>query len=156
VTDFDEQQHRAAYEAMAKGDLQPIGALMHADHVHHMVSMGISARGRERTLELVSRMFDRLQVSDYRVSQVTQHGEFVVTCISGRSALRPDEFHGVDVVRVGPDGLAVEAGRTDRSCRTASTPGSSWTGRTEPEQDRQASDRADPAPRRPGTRRCAR
>jgi hypothetical protein len=108
VTDFDEQQHRAAYEAMAKGDLEPIGALMAPDYVHHMVSMDISVHGRDRTLDLVSRMLDRLQVSDYRVSQVEQHGEFVITCISGRSALRPDEFHGVDVVRVDPDGLAVE------------------------------------------------
>lgn len=108
MTDFDEQQHRAAYEAMANGDTGPIGALMAPDHVQHMLSMGIVARGRDRTLELVARLFDRLQVSEYRVTQVQQHGEWVVTCVSGRSALRPDEFHGVDVVRTGPDGLSRE------------------------------------------------
>lgn len=108
MADFDEQQHRAAYEAMAKGDTAPIGALMAEDHVHHMTHWDITVRGRERTLDLVARIFDRLQVTDYRLERVEQHGEFVITTITGRSALRTDEFRGVDVVRTGPDGLAVE------------------------------------------------
>lgn len=108
MADFDERQHRAAYEAMAKGDTEPISALMAPDYVQHMTHWDITVQGRERLRDLISRIFDRLELTDYRLERVEQHGEFVISFISGRSSLRPDEFHGVDVVRRGPDGLAVE------------------------------------------------
>lgn len=108
VADFNEQQHRAAYEAMAKGDTEQLGALLVNDYVQHIPSWGLTVHGRERTLELVFRIVDRLQITDLRLERVEQHGDFVVSFVSGRSPLRPDEFHGVDVARGGPDGLAVE------------------------------------------------
>ena len=108
MPDFDEQQHRAAYEAMAKGDPGPITALMADDYVQHLIAMDITVHGRERMRDMISRLFERLQITDYRVDRVDQHGEFVVTYLSGRSALRAEEFQGVDVARRGPDGLAVE------------------------------------------------
>ncbi len=106
--DFDEQQHRAAYEALAKGDTTPIGALMADDFVWHVPAMDITVHGRERTKDLVSRIFDRLQITEQRLGRVEQHGDFVISTITGRSSLRPDEYHGVDVQRLGADGLAVE------------------------------------------------
>jgi predicted SnoaL-like aldol condensation-catalyzing enzyme len=108
VADFDEQQHRAAYEAMAKGDTAPIRALMADDYVQHMPAFDITVHGRERTLDLISRIFGRLGITEYRLERVEQQGDFVINYICGRSSLRPDEFRGVDVQRVGPDGLAVE------------------------------------------------
>lgn len=108
MADFDEQQHREAYEAMTKGDTEPIGALITDDYVQHMPALGITARGRARTMDLVSRIFDRLQITEYRLERVEQHGDFVISFVSGRSSLRADEFHGVDVHRAGPDGRAVE------------------------------------------------
>ena len=108
MADFDEQQHRAAYEALAKGDMEPLFARVSDDYVQHMTAWDLTVHGRARTRELVERVFDRLQITDYRLEDVQQHGDFVISFISGRSPLRPDEFHGVDVVRPGPDGLAVE------------------------------------------------
>jgi predicted SnoaL-like aldol condensation-catalyzing enzyme len=108
VFDFDEQQHRAAYEAMAKGDTEPLGALMADDYVQHLTAWGFTVHGRERNLELVSRIFDRFGITEYRLDRVEQHGDFVISFISSRSPLRPEEVQGVDVVRIGPDGLAVE------------------------------------------------
>jgi ketosteroid isomerase-like protein len=108
VTDFDEQQHRAAYEALAKGDSDPLFARVSDDYVQHMTAWNLTVHGRERTQDLIERIFERLQITDYRLEHVMQHGDFVISLISGRSALRADEFHGVDVVRPGPDGLAVE------------------------------------------------
>jgi hypothetical protein len=108
MNDFDEQDHRAAYDAMAKGDTGPVTALVADDYVHHMTAWGLTVRGRDRTRALVDRIFERMQITEYQVDDVKLQGEFVVTFISGRSALREDEFHGVDVVRRGPDGMALE------------------------------------------------
>lgn len=108
MVEFNEQQHRSAYEAMAKGDLGPLNALISDDYVQHLPAMGLTVHGRERTTELISRIFDRLQITDYRLTHVQQHGDFVVSFISTRSAIREDEIRGVDVARGGPDGLAVE------------------------------------------------
>ena len=108
MTDFDEQQHRAAYEALAKGETAPLFARVSDDYVQHMVTWDLTVRGRERTRELVERIFERLQISDYRLDNVMRHGDFVVNLVSGRSALREDRFQGVDVLLPGPDGLAVE------------------------------------------------
>lgn len=105
---YDEQELRFAYEALSKGDTAPMGAVMAQDYVWHVPAMGLTARGKERTRDLVSRIFDRLQITEQRLWDVQQHGEFVVCTVSGRSALRPDEYHGVDVHRLGADGLAVE------------------------------------------------
>jgi hypothetical protein len=108
VIDFDEQQHRAAYDAFAKGDTGPLFARVAEDYVQHMTAWDLTVHGRERTREMVDRALERLQISDYRLVDVMQHGDFIISFISGRSPLREDEFHGVDVVRPGPDGLAVE------------------------------------------------
>jgi hypothetical protein len=108
MTDFDEHAHRAAYEAMVQGDTGPIGARLAQDYVHHMTAWGLTVHGRERVRDLVGRVFERLQITEYHVGDVVLQGEFVVTFVSGRSALREEEFHGVDVVRQGADGLAVE------------------------------------------------
>jgi hypothetical protein len=108
VIEFDEQQHRAAYEALARGDTGPLFERVSDDYVQHMTSWDLTVHGRDRTKELVDRVFERLGITDYRLEDVRQHGEFVVSLISGRSAVRADPFHGVDVVRPGPDGLAVE------------------------------------------------
>jgi hypothetical protein len=92
---------------MAKGDTEPLGALIADDYVQHLPAMDITVRGRSRTQDLVSRIFDRMQITEYRLERVEQHGDFVISFISGRSSLRPDEFQGVDVALRGPDGLAV-------------------------------------------------
>ncbi len=81
---------------------------MSDDYVHHLTTWDLTVHGRERTRQLLERVFERLQITDYRLDRVVQHGDFIINLISGRSALREDEFHGVDVVRPGPDGLAVE------------------------------------------------
>lgn len=108
MTAFDEQQHRAAYEALAQGDTEPLFALVSDDYRHHIVPWGLTVHGRERTRELVERIFERLQISDYRLEHVIQHGDLVINLISGRSPLRDDQFYGVDVLLPGPDGKAVE------------------------------------------------
>lgn len=108
MTDFDEQEHRAAYEAMVNGDTGPLGALLADDYVHHMTAWDLTVRGRDRAVDLVDRILERLQISEFRVDHVAVQGDFVVTYISGRSALREDEFHGVDVVRRGAHGMALE------------------------------------------------
>jgi ketosteroid isomerase-like protein len=108
MTHFDEQQHRAAYDALAKGDTEPLFARVADDYVQHMTAWNLTVHGRERTRELVERVFERMQITDYRLVDVLQHGEFVINLVAGRSALREDEFQGVDVLRPGPDGLAVE------------------------------------------------
>jgi hypothetical protein len=105
---FDEQEHRAAYEAMAKGDAGPVVALVAQDYVHHMTAWDMTVHGRDRTRALVDRIFERMQITEYQVDGVQLQGDFVVTFISGRSRLREDAFHGVDVLRRGADGLAVE------------------------------------------------
>ncbi len=97
MIDFDEQQHRAAYEALAKGDAGPLLARVSDDYVHHLTTWDLTVHGRERTRQLVERVFERLQITDYRLDDVVQHGDFVINLISGRSALREDEFEGVDV-----------------------------------------------------------
>lgn len=108
MTAFDEQQHRAAYDALARGDTGPLMARVSDDYVQHLATWDLTVHGRQRTKELVERIFERLQLTEYRLDQVVQHGDLVVNLISGRSALREEQFHGVDVIRVGPDGLAVE------------------------------------------------
>lgn len=108
MTAFDEQQHRAAYDALARGDSGPLLARVADGYVQHLATWDLTVRGRQRTKDLVDRVFERLQITDYRLDQVLQHGDFVINLVSGRSALRAEEFHGVDVIEVGPDGLAVE------------------------------------------------
>lgn len=108
MSDFNEPEHRAAYEAMIKGDTGPLSALVADDYVHHMTSWDLTVRGRDRTMDLLDRIVQRLQISEYRLDHVALQGDFVVTFVAGRSALRQDEFHGVDVVRRGSHGLAVE------------------------------------------------
>lgn len=108
MTAFDEQQHRAAYDALARGDSGPLLARVADGYVQHLATWDLTVRGRQRTKDLVDRVFERLQITDYRLDQVLQHGDFVINLVSGRSALRTEEFHGVDVIEVGPDGVAVE------------------------------------------------
>lgn len=109
MVEFDEARHRAAYEGMRRGDPTLLGTLLAEDVVQHIVDWDLTVHGRQRTVELVSRIFDRFAISDYSLDRVEVHGEFVVNYVSARSALLPERFSGVDVVRVGADGLAVES-----------------------------------------------
>ncbi len=67
MTNFDEQQHRAAHEALAKGDTEPLFALVSEGYVHHLTTWDLTVHGRERTRQLVQRVFERLQITDYRL-----------------------------------------------------------------------------------------
>jgi predicted SnoaL-like aldol condensation-catalyzing enzyme len=130
VADFDEQQHRAAYEAMAKGDTAPIRALMADDYVQHMPAFDITVHGRERTLDLISRIFGRLGITEYRLERVEQQGDFVITT-SADVALSDPTSSAAWMSNGWSRRLAVEGWAHRPPLRTASTCGSSWSGRTD-------------------------
>lgn len=108
MSELSEQELQHAYEQITSGNVDAVRALLAADYVLHIPSVGLTVSGRDQALQVAVRVIEQLQVRSQRLERVERHGEFVVGFMSGNSGLRGD-FHGIDVSRVDDNGLIAEA-----------------------------------------------
>ena len=88
VTDIDEAELVAAYQAGNAGDFGPLHDLFaEDDYVHRIPSLALEVHGRDEAVAVLARLYDERQVAQAPV-RWHQHGDLVVLDIEGTSLLR--------------------------------------------------------------------